>query len=266
MPRADPPKVIIHAGFHKTGTTTVQRALHANRALLAPYARILLKPNILEICNAALRYARRPSEMVLADFSAAVHAQLALWDPTDSRDVILSAEDLCGLIPGRRGRVGYPHAVVLLNQLVSDIGTRARPHLYFSTRGSADWTSSCYAHHVRHTRCEVDETAYIADQKAGADLSALVAALSTQLYPVQITAVALEQSTLQTHGPVTPLLDLTDIPDDIRRQMLPVPAANVALPRDICLGLLALNRSALDEPILATQKRALIANYKKAQR
>ncbi len=34
-------QVILHAGFHKTGTSSVQRFLAANRTRLAPAARVL---------------------------------------------------------------------------------------------------------------------------------------------------------------------------------------------------------------------------------
>ncbi len=53
MPAADRQRVIIHAGFQKTGTTTVQRALSLNRPTLCDY-RIILKTDMPRMCQAAL--------------------------------------------------------------------------------------------------------------------------------------------------------------------------------------------------------------------
>jgi hypothetical protein len=269
MPQADIARVIIHAGFHKTGTTTVQRALDTYRALIEPYARILLKPDIAEVCDAALLYARAPSPTALTAFSTAMRAHLTAWDPADQRAVIISAEDLCGLIPGRRGRQGYPHASALLQQLITDLAAffpSAQPQLYFSTREGEAWMRSCHAHHLRHARCTLDEFDYATEQRADADLTAIVAGIAAHVDPVPVTAAALEDSTTLPHGPLTPLLDLLDLPRMLRNQIAPLTPANTALPRDISTAFLALNRSDLDEPALATAKRALIANHKKATR
>ena len=44
--------VVIHAGFHKTGTTSVQTALTENAERLAPHLRVLLKPDFKPLTDA----------------------------------------------------------------------------------------------------------------------------------------------------------------------------------------------------------------------
>ena len=51
-------KIIIHAGFHKTGTTSLQQNLRANRAVLRPDIRLVLRPGMTALCESARAYSR----------------------------------------------------------------------------------------------------------------------------------------------------------------------------------------------------------------
>jgi hypothetical protein len=48
-----PRRVILHAGFHKTGTTSVQEFLRANRSALKKHVAIRLKPQMRDLIHAA---------------------------------------------------------------------------------------------------------------------------------------------------------------------------------------------------------------------
>lgn len=258
MSLVDRPALIIHAGFHKTGTTSVQRALDENRATLHPW-RILLKPDIADLCAAAKRYARTEGGLALDQFAArAVEA----FSATPPEPTIISAEDLTGQIPGRMGRRGYPAAADLLTALVQALPDNA-PHIFLSTRSGTPWLKSCHAHHLRHTRFCEDYGSYTATQSDDADLNALARTIAAALAPVPVSYASLDDTAHLPHGPLTPLLDLMGLPETIRAALQPVPHTNASLPDHILDALLELNQSDLDDATLAARKRAIIAAHRR---
>ena len=58
--------VVIHAGFHKTGTTSVQTALTENAERLAPHLRVLLKPDFKPLTDAARACSVAPGDQSVA--------------------------------------------------------------------------------------------------------------------------------------------------------------------------------------------------------
>ena len=258
MPLADRPALIIHAGFHKTGTTSVQRALDENRAALHPW-RILLRPEIDDLCAAAKRFAR--TEGAVARKCVVKEAQTAFTTMPPCPTVI-SAEDLTGLIPGRMGRRGYPAAIDLLTMLVQALPAYA-PHIFLSTRSATPWLKSCHAHHLRHTRLCEDLASYTTAQTNGADLDGLARAIAAALAPVPVSHSPLDDTGGLPHGPLTPLLDLMGVPETIRNTLQPVPHTNASLPDHILDALLELNQSDLDDATLTARKRALIAAHRR---
>ena len=87
-------KIVLHAGFHKTGTTTVQNALKTNRSTLAPEIHILLKNDLTGLIGATKGYSSSldPLDLALISFETAQVAQTL----RDHHAVIISAESLCG--------------------------------------------------------------------------------------------------------------------------------------------------------------------------
>lgn len=257
------PRLIVHAGFHKTGTSTVQRMLARGRRPLGRIARVLLKTDMQPLCAATRAAALRPSEDALATVQAEAAALFATLDPTDPRTVLISAEDLCGLIPGRHDRLGYPMAGPLLARLRAGIrdawpGGPGAETFYFSTRAPDPWIRSCHAHHLRHTRLTLDLDSYRAQQAPAADLAAIAAGLAPHLPGAQLVSRPLEALTTLPLGPLAPLASLLDIPAPLLARLRPIRPRNTALPPDLLQQFLALNRSDLGPEALAQAKQALI--------
>ncbi len=61
-------RIVIHAGFHKTGTTTVQQTLKAHATVLAPHLQVVLREDMEAVCEAARAYSLAPDEGLLAQF------------------------------------------------------------------------------------------------------------------------------------------------------------------------------------------------------
>lgn len=251
--------VIVHAGFHKTGTTTVQNTLRDNRRLLAPHLQVILRPGMVALCEAARAFsvARDPLEMALFRYELARLAED--WAPGDPRPLLLASEDLSGHMPGRRGLTGYDAAPLLMRALAETLAEAmpgARLQFFFSTRAAAPWLASCYRQTLRATRLTLGEAEYARRFRASAALDAAVDAVARAVAPLPVQRCALETSQDRPLGPLAPLLDLLDLPDAVRAAIVLHPAANAALPQSVNDRLLALNRSDLDDNALRAAKLA----------
>ena len=100
------PRFLIHAGFHKTGTSSLQRTIEQNAEALADPVRVITKDEASTLRRAAQLYALAGDDEALELLTESIAALLAKIDPSETRDVVLSEEDLCGLIPWRHGKTG----------------------------------------------------------------------------------------------------------------------------------------------------------------
>ncbi len=253
-------RVILHAGFHKTGTTTVQQALRRNRAMLKPHLRVLLRPRMVAACEAARGYSASGDALDLALFQYEI-AQLAEgWGATDPRPLLLASEDLAGHMPGRHGLRDYRAAPALMRGLAETIEAvlpGAEMVFYFSTRAAQPWLASCHAQHLAASRMTLDAGDYAARYGASADLDGVVDLISAAVAPWPVHRAALEASGDRALGPLDPLLDVVGLPEAVRRELRPQPPANTRPSADRLAALLEINRSELDDRSLAAAKRAL---------
>lgn len=253
-------RVILYGGFHKTGTTTVQKTLRRNRQLLKPHLRLTLRPGMAALCEAARAWSssRDPVDLALLRYEAATLAEG--WDAGDRRPILLASEDLSGHMPGRRGLSRYDATPALMRciaESVEAVQPDARITFYFSTRAARPWLASCHAQHLRATRMTLDRESYARDYRASADLEAVVDAVADAVAPRPVQRAALEELADAPQGPLTPLLNLAGIPDATRRSLSPLPPQNQSPGAARRAALLALNRSAMDDAALAAAKRAL---------
>ncbi|WP_375688445.1 hypothetical protein [Pseudooceanicola sp. LIPI14-2-Ac024] len=257
--------LVVHAGFHKTGTSSLQQTLAANRARLSPVARILLKPDMPGLTEAARAYSASADPVDWA-FYLAEAARVFEALGGDDRTVLVSSEDLAGHMPFRHGATGYDAAPRLMAGLCEAAAAAIRrPHridILFTTRAPGPWVASCHAQHLRATRITDDATAYAARALPHADLAAEVARIAATV-PATVHQAALEDIADGPLGPLDALLDLADIAPALRAALRPQPRANTALPPDTLDALLALNRSDRPWPAVREAKARLIRQARK---
>ncbi|MCA0870746.1 hypothetical protein LCL97_07920 [Seohaeicola saemankumensis] len=253
-------RILIHAGFHKTGTTTVQQALRHNRAALKPHLRFLLRPAMVAACDSARAWSARRDPLDLALFRYEL-AQLAeSWDPTDPRPLLLSSEDLAGHMPGRHGLTTYD-ATPQLMQVLADTLTAARPEadlsFYFSTRGAANWLASCHAQHLAASRMTLSAADYATRYASSAGLDAVIDAVARAVAPHPVHRTPLEASRTRPLGPLDPLIDLIGLPAEPRATLILPPPANTRPSPARLDALLQLNRGPLPDRALRAAKKSL---------
>lgn len=254
-------RVIIHAGFHKTGTTSLQQTLRANRAALRPDIRLVLRPGMTALCESARAYSRTREDYDLGfvKYEAALLAE-ALHDD-GARTVLLTSEDLSGHMPGRHSLHGYgaaPDLIRALSVAFRAAAPDAELSFFFTTRAAEPWLRSCYAQHVRASRMIWDEADYLKRLKTSANFDAVLDVIKREVPDHAVLDAALEDYAARPLGIAEALLDHLGLSAEHRATLVPSNIRNAALPAPLRAELLALNRSDLEASALRAAKRALI--------
>lgn len=255
-----PRKIVIHAGFHKTGTSSVQALLRANRKALMPALAIRLKGQMQELMHATRGYSTFGSEDALDKVSRRFDALLADLPGMPRRTLLLSAEELSGHMPGRGALADYRAAPVLM-YLYWQRARAAFPEtpvvFCFGTRAGADWERSAWAEHVKSSGMTLDFTDFAAQYPAAQDLDSIVSEVRRRV-PAPVHSFALEDCTKLPLGPADPVLDLCDIPTELRAELTAEPPQNTRLDAETLAALLDINRTHRDTDARNAAKAALL--------
>ncbi len=250
--------LVIHAGFHKTGTSSVQAILRANRALLKPHMAIALKPRLRDLLHAARGYSTWRDPLTLAKFAHRAEAFLATLPGVKRRGLLLSAEELCGHMPGRKGIDDYGAAPILLAEFAQAAARLwPAPDLRFmlTTRDAQAWLESSYWEHVKSSSLTQDFTAYAARIAPAADLAGVV----TQI--ARATGCPAQAIPLKQGGPMAAtraILAPFDLPADTLAALTPVAAQNTRPDPALLARLLHINRTISDRAARKEAKQALL--------
>ncbi|MBL8564000.1 MAG: hypothetical protein JNN06_17165 [Gemmobacter sp.] len=257
------PRILIHAGFHKTGSSSVQAALRAHAAALAPHCAVLLAdtPEGHRMQEAARLLSRAPGVVNRRLFRRAFDAWLGLIPLGQDQRLILSCEDLSGHMPGHPGIDAYAMAGRLASvaaRAAREMWPGAEVWLAYGTRAPESWLASVYWQQAQHPHLTEDFAPFAARLRPACDFTALVAQIGLEADTPAI-AMALERHGPRRLGPVEALYDLIALPDSLRATLAPVPPVNASGKARIARKLVALNRRGLDPEALTAAKRALLA-------
>ena len=255
-----PRRIVIHAGFHKTGTSSVQQVLRTNRPLLKPWMRSLLKGAMTDLTHAARGYSTWRDPLTLVKFSRRFEALISEHANMPRRTLCLSAEELAGHLPGRDTVADYSAAPALaleMARIASQVHPRAELVFFYSTRAPDPWLRSAYWEHVKSSSLTLDWDDFSAAYAGAADLDRMVDDIASAL-PHEVRRNRLEDSATLDAGPATPVLDLCGVPRDVLGTLaLPAPA-NEQQDKAVLLDLLAANRNYPDRDARHNAKRAIL--------
>lgn len=253
MPRA----IILHAGFHKTGTSTVQHTLRANRALLKPYLVFRLKPAMKDLLHAARGYSTWRDPLTLWKAERRFEALLRSLPAMPNRVLCLSAEELSGHMPGRGDLADYSAAPILAARYAAICRATfpdAALQFCFGTRDADTWLRSAWAEHVKSSSITLDAASFAARYAQAADLTAITnavaAATACPVHRLDMAASA--------HAPAAPLLTLCGVPPAVQDACIWPAPVNTRLPDGVLLDLLAANRAYEDRDARRAAKTALL--------
>ncbi|KIN73998.1 sulfotransferase family protein [Sulfitobacter guttiformis] len=254
-------RIIFHAGFHKTGTTSLQQTLRTNRQALRPEIRLVLRPGMKALCECARAYSRSREDydLGLVKYEAAILAE-ALEDE-QATTIVISSEDLSGHMPGGHGLHGYgaaPHLMRALSVGFKAANPDTELTFFFTTRSAEPWLRSCYAQHLRTARMIWDEADYLKRLKTSAEHAKIIDLIRREVPEHAVREAALEDHASRPLGVIEALLDHLEITAERRAGFAPAVARNAALPAHLSAELLRLNRSDLENVALRKAKRKLI--------
>lgn len=255
-------RIILHAGFHKTGTSSLQAILARHRAALLPHARLVLHDEMADALKRATRFAVGGDPFDLAGFNAAFVTLCERLAAEGHRTLILSCEGLSGRTPGKKGITDYSAAVPLA-QAMSDcvaavFGDGADQQFLYTTREAESWLYSAWRHNLSGYRVTEDFATFRAACAAAADFPAIITALRAALPRATLTDVALEDIRDLPAGPAEAVLRLLDLPAALRDRIRDLGIRNEGRSPEISAELLALNRSTLSDAEVKAAKAALL--------
>ncbi|KKL72412.1 hypothetical protein LCGC14_2085140, partial [marine sediment metagenome] len=202
------PRIIIHAGFHKTGTTSLQGFLSRNRAALAPHATIYIKTDLGPARYLGRWYGQRPVFWRRWLFRAGWRRFLRSIPA--SPVIIISRESLSGMMPGfrRHGRTvtGYEgSAIPLAREIVTGLRQRFGPdcqiEFLYTLREGESLLRSLHGHILRSSPLTEDWPEFRARFPDAPDLGTEAAQIAKAIAPVPVHSAWLEDLVRHPHGP-----------------------------------------------------------------
>jgi len=238
-------RVVIHAGFHKTGTKTLQATLAQNSAFLLPHVELYLQQGALisALSQAVLDFSGNRCKDTKANITAHARAFFSLIDPDDPRPVLVSSESLAGHFPGASGVGKYEPAPIAMKLIrdawVDVVGDADGFETYYTTRREG-WLASCHWQRLKNNRSTMSLDDYVAKYAAAADHDKIIKDLRVRLGDRGVHTKAIED----LNHPIDPLLDILNL-THLRLDLILPENVNVSLCDDARAQLLELNRRKL---------------------
>ena len=259
-------RVIVHAGYHKTGTTSVQDFLNRNKSLLAPYLRYYGKTDFRQAGAQARIYAQKPFPWRLARFRHSLRAFLK--EVPEGGTIVLSRETFSGGMPGHRrmgGALmtsyfgpGLRLARVIIVELKRRFGQEVDITFFYTTREREAWIRSVHGHLLRSIRLTDDFDTFRARFPALASPEEEAQRMRGALAPVPVVTAALEEYADHPEGPAAVLLDLVGVPGDLRTRLKPARRSNPGQDSDLRAQFLEINRRGGSRAALKAAKEKLL--------
>jgi len=258
-------RVVLHAGFHKTGTTSVQEALAAHGPALAPQVAVqtrALSPALVTAAEAARAFSIGRLD------GPGLTLALDRWatDLPTAPVLILSTEDFSGHMPGRFGLTDYRAAGQIVPLVAAALRARfpgAELRVVFTTRAAADWLPSIHWQLAKHGQLRLKRARFCRDFAGAADFSPVLSALGKALAPdVILHALPLDRLTGLRLGPVQALYDLAGVP---HAGLPALPPANRRPPADLADAFVELNRSDLPRDEVERMKKDMLALWQQLE-
>lgn len=258
-------RILLHPGFHRTGTASIAAYLAANRAALAPHLGLLL-PDQLQAAGAlCANFASdlNPLRLIgLVDTLDDIFAENGLHPMlNDSRDIVMSCAALSGRLPGAPGVASYEAAPITIAYVAGYLAERfegAEIMVTLTTRAPHDWLDSTWRTQLGRYRLKEDWPDFSAAHARAANLGHALMKTAHAIDPVAAFSLPLEEAREHPHGPGGALLELMDLPDAVRLSLRPVGREGAGPQANVAAQLLELNRSDLPRATLESEKQLVL--------
>lgn len=256
-------RVLVHFGFHKTGTSTAERTLTMNGGILSKHFDCVTRKSWPDVSLAAKKFSEDQSDKRLQTFEAALAARLRALPPDDDKSLCISNVDLAGRIPGYVGVNDYGAVPVLVGALrkciVQHFGAEVNLGFMASQRPAADWIKSLYWQNLKVHRLRDDFATFSARFAPVADQTDILNKIRAALGPFSLSTPQLPDSIQNRLGPATPILTAMGLSKGIMAALEPAPRLKASMPQEIQQAFLEMNQSDLPDSEVATAKSDALA-------
>lgn len=242
-------RVIVHAGFHKTGTTSLQQHLARHRAALKPWFDYYGQNDFQNAGARARVYAQRPFFWRRIAFRNALRRFLD--GIPDAPVIVLSRETFSGVMPGHRDWLGrvirdYSAAIPLCREVAGELcrrfGRDVQIEFLFTTREADSWVRSVHGHLVRSIHLR-DGLEVFRARLPRIDLTAEARRIGASLVPCPVHVERLEDWAANRNGPAGIILRMAGVPDAVAASLPRALRANVGEPPEVAAEFFRLNHS-----------------------
>ncbi|WP_058316194.1 hypothetical protein [Cognatishimia activa] len=262
-------RFIIHAGFHKTATSTVQKTLEAHQDVLSPFVQLIPRKKLKPTRKSAQIFSVKHDPVELGILQAMFVEVLSELKPDDPRPVLMSSEDFAGYLIGRHGIKDYRAAPAIAAALKETLelvfGDKFDLVLYYSTRNEG-WLDSCHWQLIKNSDKQITLEAFRKRYANAADFAPIISQVKAAIEPSQVISAAIEDHA-GTLGPLQPLLDLCGLPENVQSKITLARPQNVSGSDTLREELLALSETDKDGLVarkgLTRARRTLIRQSKK---
>ena len=258
-------RILLHPGFHKTGTSSIQHFLWANRAALAPALRPVMLRHLKPVNRACCRYSRSLNPVELIDIAADMDAALAAAEVDAKCDILVSCEGLAGHLPGFPKVADYEAATLSIGTVAAFLQDRfpdAALQILLTTRDPDGWLWSAWRHHLQGRRMTEGFDAFAARIRPAADLDAMAARIAEAVAPLPVATLPLAEAKAHPQGPGGALLARAGLGPAVIARLDAVGVANAGPDDAVWEEFLTLNRSRLSDAAVKARKEALIKAHK----
>jgi hypothetical protein len=266
-PQAVAPRIVLHAGFHKTGTSSLQKALISHRADLADRFVISTRATdkaLTEAAEAARAFSERQGPMRRMALVTRLYTWVGSLDLAPGQGLLISTEDLSGHMPGHKLVKSYAAAPEIARltaeALLARFGAGTDLRLLYTTRAPEEWLRSIHWQLARHPEMKAFVEQFGRLYAPASNLDLVVDAVRRELPGVRVEAVRLEAVKDRRLGPVEALYDLAGLSAADQARLRRVGPANQSPLYDLSGAFVALNRARIPREVLRRLKLALLAS------
>jgi hypothetical protein len=255
-------RIILHAGFHKTGTTSLQSCLRDNAGKLPKGWRVQSRPDsvgLRAVVEAARDYSASRDKADLGMVSAQTVLWLGSLDLQPGEGILISSEDFAGHMPGRFGVKDYAALAQILPAVIGTArrffgGGKVAIDVLITTRQAEPWLRSLHFQQSKHPDLLLDFAAFCQSLPAAADHQACVRDLRAALGDVPVTLRGLEELSQLRLGPAQAMYDLAGID---ARAFVPSQLRNTTPAPGLAEAYVRANQMGLPGPELKRMKEEL---------